>query len=1164
MTTYTITAAVNIDSLTSKVGSDTYNINGGYLTVDQHTRYGTNQNTSAAMGNITLSATLGGTIEFNSTLVRVIPYDTGSGNVPALGTTISKNSASGILLGVYSSLTVAPTTAGSAMPASGYILIRQWNSVAYTTGTLTGISANATAADRAGWLEIVGVDALTVTVNRLNLFKVRGDYWDFLGTTTTGTRTTTYQIPTHGSLRYVPGVEVETAASSGVYEFYPNAGSRTALLANIATDDVRGKCCWITTGGLVSFGYDGTNSTGGYCPTSGRKIRVPNIFFETCTAGALTANVLPNATLATRMEFATTGGGVIDIETCCMNWYMNFAQPFSVTLSNVCTFESMLLSECASPIAWSNVGVGQTGTANTQIALTMSLNFAGGTISNCTFSRIAQAASGAYATSWADCSGFTVTNLKIFSFLKAANATTGTATMTRITNSSFAGTVIGAGRLFLIGCDTLTFDSSVYFDNIASTTGTALPMYVWDLGTAASYRIKINGLTFGGLTLVQPYSGILNIGIAGCADIKLRNLGTASAPLDMGGAYVNATWTRSTTTMTVTKVAHGLKTGDIIAVNMCSDVAPRALTTTTATLWTVASTPTADTFTVTVTNAGQTTGQNLSYYPCMTGALLNFVAASAAKNVKIQRCYTPHLRTGVISGADNSAKNILLESVWGTEWGVQLVPLLNCTIKGLQSTPALTAQTSCYGTHFLDFYTTNQPANTSAVSWTRSTTTATVTSTGHGLRVGDQVLVTVSSSTAAIVLGVKTITQISATASPVNTANTFQFTCLNAGDASGTLTFIVLNGRIALEMNESTAETSTQIELGGTAAFTSAGGLYMPVIDDNALFEFPYNVKGHGSFPIAEAVMAGGTLTNYNVRYSIDGRSTFHNLSYPRTGAGGSNASTNITMTDTTGVEVGDYIFGTNVAPLAQVSSITNSTTIVASIANVGTVSGTLRFNHLPSEIISSSNGTPLTIELITAVTNSTAITSLYFFTNSTVAQRGAVYPLDTVTVEIAAVDVNTLVELDDARVLLEADTGGDLPAQESVTITRSGSVASVTHTAHGLAEGSSVIIRGANQDEYNGVFAVSNVTTNAYDYTVSGTPTTPATGTITATAQILSGITSSGGILSTDSFEFTNNQPVIGKIRMASGGQFYKSAAIIGAITSAGLQQTVLMIPDQ
>jgi len=1001
MATFTITTPVNIDTLASKVGSDTYNINGGYLTVDQDTRYGTNQNTSASMGNITLSATLGGTIEFNSTLVRYIPYNTGTGNVPAYGTTISQGSASGILLTVQSALNAAPTAVAAAMPASGFIKIRQWNSVAYTSGALTGIGASATGADRAGWLEIVGVDALTVTVNRLNLFKVRGDYFDFFGTTTSGSRATTYQLPTHGSLTYIPGVEVETSVGSGVYEFYPNAGSRTALLANIATDAVRGKWCWISTAGLVTFGNDGTNSTGGYLPASGLKIRVPNITFQTCLAAALTANALPNATLATRMEFLTTGGGAIDMDKCCMNWYMNFAQPFSVALTNVSTFESMTMTECASPIAWSNVGIGQTGTANTQIALTFGLNFAGGTMDKCVWTRIAQAASGAYVTSWVDCSGFTVTNNRFQSLLKAANATTGSATMTRVLDSTFTGTIIGGGRMFMIGCDTVTFTTTTYYDNPATTTGTGLPMYVWDLGSAASYSLLFDGLTFGGLTLVQPYAGVLNIAIAGCVGITLRNLGTATSPLDMGGAYVDATWTRATTTTTVTKTAHGLKTGDIIAVNMCSDVAPKAVTTTTATLWTLASAPTADTFTVTVTNAGQTTGQNLSYYPCMSSQLVNFVAGGAANTVKIQRCYTPHLRTGIMTTGDNSVKNLLLEDVWGSEWGVQLVPMLNTQIKGMQSTPALTAQTSCYGTHFLDTYTTNQPASIAAVSWARTTTVATVTSTAHGLRVGDKVLVTVTSDASAIVLGVKTITQITATASPVNTANTFQFTCLNAGGASGTLTFVPINGRVALQMNETTSDTSSQVSLAGTAAFTSAGGLYMPVINDSVTFTYPYNLKGHDSFVITEAVMAGGTLTNYDVTYSLDGGTTYKNLSYPRTGAGGSSSSTTVTMTSTTGVAVNDYVFGTNIAPLAKVVSVDSGTNITVSIANIGTVSGTLRFNHLPYETITASTGTPLKIKMLTTTTNATAITSLYMLTNATSTARQATYPLDTITLTL-------------------------------------------------------------------------------------------------------------------------------------------------------------------
>jgi hypothetical protein len=69
-------------------------------------------------------------------------------------------------------------------------------------------------------------------------------------------------------------------------------------------------------------------------------------------------------------------------------------------------------------------------------------------------------------------------------------------------------------------------------------------------------------------------------------------------------------------------------------------------------------------------------------------------------------------------------------------------------------------------------------------------------------------------------------------------------------------------------------------------------------------------------------------------------------------------------------------------------------------------------------------------------------------------------------------------------------------------SITRSGSTATVTFaTAHGFASDGLTIVRvaGADQAEYNGDFQISNVTSTAFDITVSGTPATPATGTITA-----------------------------------------------------------------
>lgn len=63
------------------------------------------------------------------------------------------------------------------------------------------------------------------------------------------------------------------------------------------------------------------------------------------------------------------------------------------------------------------------------------------------------------------------------------------------------------------------------------------------------------------------------------------------------------------------------------------------------------------------------------------------------------------------------------------------------------------------------------------------------------------------------------------------------------------------------------------------------------------------------------------------------------------------------------------------------------------------------------------------------------------------------------------------------------------------ISIIRSGSIATASLTAHGYAVGDKVVISGATETEYNGTQTITGVTTNAFDFSVSGTPATPATG---------------------------------------------------------------------
>ena len=70
----------------------------------------------------------------------------------------------------------------------------------------------------------------------------------------------------------------------------------------------------------------------------------------------------------------------------------------------------------------------------------------------------------------------------------------------------------------------------------------------------------------------------------------------------------------------------------------------------------------------------------------------------------------------------------------------------------------------------------------------------------------------------------------------------------------------------------------------------------------------------------------------------------------------------------------------------------------------------------------------------------------------------------------------------------------------QTVSITRNANTASVTiPVAHGLKTGTFVNISGATQTEYNGDFAITVSGSSSFSYTVTGTPVTPATGTISA-----------------------------------------------------------------
>ena len=171
----------------------------------------------------------------------------------------------------------------------------------------------------------------------------------------------------------------------------------------------------------------------------------------------------------------------------------------------------------------------------------------------------------------------------------------------------------------------------------------------------------------------------------------------------------------------------------------------------------------------------------------------------------------------------------------------------------------------------------------------------------------------------------------------------------------------------------------------------------------------------------------------------------------------------------------------------------------------------------------------------------------------------------DPVTFSVTVKNLETSAVIENARVMVPVTNGTNFPYQASVTITGSGTTATVTHTTHGLADNDNILIAGANQDEYNGAYTIDVTGTNTYTYTTPATVSaSPATGTITATMVLLNGLTNASGVIA-DSRTYSGAQPVSGWVRKATGSPLYRQAPVADTISnSTGLSVTVFLQPDE
>ena len=507
---------------------DSYTIsNASVLSITTDTYQCANHSTAFGSLDTVAFTGIGGVLRIDPTAVRVLPFDTGTGTVPAIGTTISRSGASGALLGVWANWQSEPLAAGAAMPASGYIKLKSVSGGPFAAGALTGISANATGPDVQGWIEVRGADTATITVPRIGKLEVL-QAWFELGTTT-GVRGQILPCPTTATVAGVwPGVWIETSAGSGVYERFAGAGNVVAA-ATIPTDE-RGKIVWQTTSG-IRIGSDGTNNVG-FLPPTGCKVRIPAAILTCCTrtVSGSGPRVLPSATLTTRQEMVTTAAGAIDVRGAVFQWYANFAQAYGLTVKNSAFSDTIVAQEIATAIDIDDVIVAPTQ-AQINAALNLTSCAAGGTVQNSRFARFSMAALGAFVIGCSFCSNLVFTNVTAQTLTNRTGAAGGTVQANQTVDCQLVNCKVIGGRINVPSSTRLTITNLGYADQFSGTTGTGNAQYAIDLSSAATDCL-VEGGNLLGLTNVQPYLGF--VGLNATNRTRVRNIGTPAAPLNLG------------------------------------------------------------------------------------------------------------------------------------------------------------------------------------------------------------------------------------------------------------------------------------------------------------------------------------------------------------------------------------------------------------------------------------------------------------------------------------------------------------------------------------------------------------------------------------------------------------------------------------------------------
>jgi hypothetical protein len=1012
-----------------------------------------------------------GRFEWDSRNVRWMPFtNSGSAVIPAIGTTISQGGVSGYLLGIWTSKTTSQGTIGGAIPASGFMKFREVTGGAFAAGAITGIAnISASGPDVQGWISLPHDTAVDLTVPRLGEFRARGGR--FFLENTNGSVGQIFQVPTDGSSAMVaPGLWVETDVAD-TYEYFPSLYTATNGWSHLHIGEAEGatdaRCNFVKAlaGGQLQMGETYTAaltyaSLAAQASTHAEVTHSCTYIWEAdlVTVYYATGHLLETG-MQTGLDFTSGGATAYDaIYTVTVLSPYHFTVPLvgSGLGGNVTSKPGITIS-----IATHGMNVGEQ----------VYCDFTTGTPVDGTYTIYAVTGTGAYLIAYPHVAALTSGNVSCLHTLVVTAAAHGMALGNKVYLDFTSGAGVDGQytiKTLVAGSFNVNMPHSVAITasnvTLRRTIGNVVPSgrKTWipsnilnEVATAArqtntlpaaaqasrpefiTTNAGVIDLEYvygcsGSPTFSQPFGVRLQncaffdaLSIAECAsalavdNCNISQYGALDTPTlaltsnFAGGTVSNGKFERGNApgttdhaafiqyckNITFDHIKAGIiqyvrSTGYPFQISYCSGL---TLNDSIAVNGTISFTQSAF---ITMNNTNYCdrymgrTNATTGYYAFTIGAGCSDIKIDGFTQGfgTIQDChpyvglvnYTACARVKVRNAGSRASK------LSGGTWAINTYGIGTLGVTG-GNNDDIKLQRIYY-----------DKVRTAPYTNVNSDKNMLYESVFGGFHVwSSKALISiVHADLNGYIKGCEEINSTTGSASVYGT----HFEDLFMGDG---------RGRIVLPFNEPTSDTTAVFTMNsGTAKFNSAGGILLAAVGNQCTFTDLFTRYGHTGFERTEVILTGPTQTRFDIHYDIDTGSgfggSFHNLYYQKAGGNGSSAAYTFTVTDATGVEVGDYAWGTGVGQFARVTDVT-SNTITVNVANTATVSGVIRFNHLPYETISASTGFKLKIRLTVNTTETVACTFLKIDTISTAAAQAAtLYPLDLINFSLSGLVSNS------------------------------------------------------------------------------------------------------------------------------------------------------------